>query len=210
MPTDPNPIFWFDFGSPNSWFAHQLVPGIEARTGARFRYVPVLLGGIFKATGNQPPFMANANIPAKADYMAHEMQRFQRRHGLQRFTMNPHFPLNTLSLMRTACAAEAEGLLAPYVDSLFRYMWEEPRKLDDPAVLAATLAEAGLPAERLLALSQEPAIKEKLLANTQGAVEKGVFGIPSFLVGDQLFFGKDSLHDVEAELNGVEAQGIGR
>ena len=201
MPTDKSPIFWFDFGSPNAWFSHQLIPGIEARTGARFRYLPVLLGGIFKATGNQAPMLAFADIPAKLAYQSHEMQRFIRRHGLQQFTMNPHFPVNTLALMRAAAAAEMEGLLAPYTDAMFRYMWESPRKLDDPATLAQTLADAGLP-ERLLALAQEPAAKERLMANTQGAVDKGVFGIPSFLVGDQLFFGKDSLHDVEAELLG--------
>lgn len=201
MPTDKYPIFWFDFGSPNAWFSHQLIPGIEARTGAKFRCVPVLLGGIFKATGNQAPMLAFADIPAKLAYQGHEMQRFIRRHGLQQFTMNPHFPVNTLALMRAAVAAEMEDLLAPYTDAMFRYMWETPRKLDDPAILAETLAEAGLP-ERLLALAREPAAKERLLTNTQGAVEKGVFGIPSFLVGDQLFFGKDSLHDVEAELQG--------
>lgn len=202
MPTDPNPIFWFDFGSPNAWFSHQLLPGIEARTGAKFRYVPVLLGGIFKATGNQAPMLAFANIPAKLAYQSHEMQRFIRRHGLQRFRMNPHFPVNTLALMRGAAAADMEGVLAPYADAMFRYMWEEPRKLDDPAILAETLADAGLP-ERLLALAQEAPAKERLMANTQAAIDKGVFGIPSFLVGDQLFFGKDSLHDVEAELLGA-------
>jgi 2-hydroxychromene-2-carboxylate isomerase len=208
MPTDPSPIFWFDFGSPNAWFSHQLLPGIEARTGARFRYVPVLLGGIFKATGNQAPMLAFANIPAKLAYQTHEMQRFIRRHGLQRFRMNPYFPVNTLALMRCASAAEGEGLLEPYVKAMFRYMWEEPRKLDDPAVLAQTLADSGLPAEQLLALSQEPAAKERLMANTADAIEKGVFGIPSFRVREELFFGKDSLADVEAELMGVEAPAV--
>ena len=204
MPTDPTPIFWFDFGSPNSWFSYKLLPGIEARTGAKFRHVPALLGGIFKATGNQAPMLAFANIPAKIAYQGHEMQRFMRRHGLTQFRMNPHFPLNTLALMRGAVAAEMEGLLPAYSDAMFRYMWEEPRKLGDPAVLAQTMADAGLPAERLLALSQEPTVKEKLMANTQAAVERGVFGLPSFHVGNELFFGKDSLTDVEAELMGVE------
>lgn len=203
-PTDPSPIFWFDFGSPNAWFSYRLLPKIEARTGATFRHVPVLLGGIFKATGNQAPMLAFANIPAKLAYQTHEMQRFVRRHGLRQFRMNPHFPVNTLALMRTAAAAEGEGLLAPYAEAMFRYMWEDPRKLDDPAVLARSLEDAGLPAERLLALAQEPAAKERLMANTQDAIEKGVFGIPSFLVRDQLFFGKDSLPDVEAELLGIE------
>ena len=139
--------FWYDLGSPNAWFAHHVIPGIEARTGARFTYVPVLLGGIFKATGNQAPFAAFSGVPAKLAYMNHEMARFMRRHGLQRFTMNPHFPLNTLALMRGAVAAEGLGLMAPYNETMFRFMWETPRKLDDPAILAETLAEAGLPAE---------------------------------------------------------------
>ena len=198
-------IFWFDFGSPNAWFAHRVIPGIEQLTGATFTFVPVLLGGIFKATGNQAPFAAFSGVPAKIAYMNHEMARFMRRHGLQRFTMNPHFPLNTLALMRGAVAAEGLGLLAPYNETMFRFMWETPRKLDDPAVLAETLAEAGLPAEQLLALSQQPAVKDRLVANTQVAVEAGVFGIPSFRVGDELFFGKDSLTDLEAELKGESA-----
>ena len=200
MPTDPSPIFWFDFGSPNAWFSHQLLPGIEARTGARFRYVPVLLGGIFKATGNQAPLMAFSAIPAKLAYMDHEMQRFARRHGLTQFRHNPHFPVNTLALMRGAAAASSIGLLMPYTEAMFRYMWETPRKLDDPAVLAETLAEAGLPADQLLTLSQDPAVKDILVRNTADAVANGVFGIPSFKVGDELFFGKDSLGDLEAEL----------
>ena len=200
-----NVTFWYDFGSPNAWFAHHVIPGIEARTGATFTYVPVLLGGIFKATGNQAPFAAFSGVPAKLAYMNHEMARFMRRHGLQRFTMNPHFPLNTLALMRGAVAAEGLGLLAPYNETMFRFMWETPRKLDDPAILAETLAEAGLPAEQLLALSQDPAVKDRLVANTQAAVEAGVFGIPSFRVGDELFFGKDSLTDLEAELKGESA-----
>ena len=196
-----NVTFWYDFGSPNAWFAHHVIPGIEARTGATFTHVPVLLGGIFKATGNQAPFAAFSGVPAKIAYMNHEMARFMRRHGLQRFTMNPHFPLNTLALMRGAVAAESLGLLGPYNETMFRFMWETPRKLDDPAVLAETMAEAGLPAEQLLALSQQSAVKDRLVANTQAAVESGVFGIPSFRFGDELFFGKDSLADLEADLN---------
>jgi 2-hydroxychromene-2-carboxylate isomerase len=192
--------FFFDFGSPNAWFAHRLIPGVEARTGARFAYVPVLLGGIFKATGNQAPMLAFAGIPAKTAYMSREMARFVRRHGLTQFRFNPHFPVNTLALMRTACAAEAQGLLAPYAEAMFRYMWEEPRKLDDAAVLAETLAEAGLPAEALLAAAQTQAVKDRLAANTQAAVAAGVFGIPSFLAGDELYFGKDGLVELESDL----------
>lgn len=194
--------FWYDFGSPNAWFAHKLIPGLAQRTGATFTYTPVLLGGVFKATGNQAPMFANANIPAKLAYTAHEMQRFARHHGLTHFRLNPDFPLNTLALMRGAVAADSLGLLMPYTEAMFRFMWETPRKLDDPAILADTLAEAGLPADQLLTLAQDPAIKDSLARNTAEAVANGVFGLPSFKTGDQLFFGKDSLGDLETELRG--------
>jgi len=195
-----DPVFYFDFGSPNAYLAHRVIPQVEARTGARFRYVPVLLGGLFKLTGNQSPVMAFAHVPHKLAYENLEMRRFIARHGLTRFTMNPHFPVNTLMLMRGAVAAEAAGVLVDYVEAMFRFMWEEPRKLDDPAVLASTIAEAGLPATRLMELAQSPAIKDRLIANTQEAYDHGAFGIPSFRVGEDLYFGKDRLRDVEEAL----------
>lgn len=194
------PLFLFDFGSPNAYFAHRLIPGIEARTGVRFRYVPVLLGGLFKLSGNQAPMIAFANVPNKLAYERREIERFIARHDLTAFRWNPHFPVNTLALMRGAVAAEAEGLLDAYVEAMFRFMWEEPRKLDDPAVLLATLAEAGLPAQRLLARGEEQEIKDQLLANTTQAHERGAFGVPSFFVDDELYFGKDRLDDVERQL----------
>jgi 2-hydroxychromene-2-carboxylate isomerase len=196
------PIFWFDFGSPNAYLAHRVLPGIEARTGARFRYVPVLLGGLFRLTGNQAPMTAFAGVPAKLAYERREMERFIARHGLGAFRMNPHFPVNTLTLMRGAVAADGEGLLAPYVEAMFHFMWEAPRKLDDPDVLAATLAEASLPAERLLGRAADQDVKDRLLANTQEAFAHGAFGIPSFLVAGELWFGKDRLRDVEEALAG--------
>lgn len=195
-----DPIFYFDFGSPNAYLAHRVLPGIEARTGARFRYVPVLLGGLFKLSGNQAPMLAFANVPNKLAYERREIERFIARHGLTAFRMNPHFPVNTLALMRGAVAAEGGGVFEPYVEAMFRFMWEEPRKLDDRDVLAETLGDAGLPAERLLSRAQEQEVKDRLAANTQAAYERGAFGIPSFLVGDELYFGKDRLRDVEDEL----------
>lgn len=194
------PVFYFDFGSPNAYLAHRVIPGIEQRTGARFRYLPVLLGGLFKLTGNQAPMIAFAGIPAKLAYERKEIQRFIARHGLTAFRMNPHFPVNTLALMRGAVAAEAEGVLADYVESMFHFMWEDPRKLDDLEVLASTLTEAGLPSARLLERAQSQEIKDLLAANTQDAFEHGAFGIPSFLVGGELYFGKDRLDAVEQEL----------
>jgi 2-hydroxychromene-2-carboxylate isomerase len=195
-----DPIFYFDFGSPNAYLAHRVIPGIEQRTGKRFKYQPVLLGGLFKLTGNQAPSQAFANIPKKLDYERLEMMRFIRKHGLTRFQRNPHFPVNTLAMMRCAVAAEAEGLLPAYVEGMFRYMWEEPRKLDDMSVLAQTITDAGLPSQHLMQQAQEQSIKDQLLHYTQLAFDQGAFGIPSFLVGTELFFGKERLGQVEAEI----------
>ncbi|MGH6785350.1 MAG: 2-hydroxychromene-2-carboxylate isomerase [Novosphingobium sp.] len=203
MAPHSEPTFFYDFGSPNAWFAHRVLSGIEARTGASFRYVPVLLGGLFRLTINQAPMIAFAGIPAKTAYMRREMERFIQRHSLHQFAMNPHFPVNTLALMRGAVAAQHADVHEGYVEAMFKGMWEEGRKLDDPAVLSATLTEAGLPAERLLALAQDQTVKDQLVANTQMAFEAGAFGIPSFIVGGELYFGKDTLHEIEAELVGA-------
>jgi 2-hydroxychromene-2-carboxylate isomerase len=193
-----DPIFYFDFGSPNAFLAHRVIPEIEARIGRRFVYRPVLLGGLFKLTGNRSPVEAFADIPAKLAYDRLEMGRFIARHGIV-FRMNPFFPVNTLHLMRGAVAAERDGVFDEYVEAIFHFMWEEPRKLDDPEILRDTLVEAGLP-EALLARSQDAEVKAQLIANTQDAFDHGAFGIPSFLVGTELYFGKDRLRDVEAEL----------
>lgn len=205
--SDPSngPVFYFDFASPNAYFAHRIIPGIEARTGVTFRYVPVLLGGIFKATGNQAPMIAFADVPAKLAYEYKEIERFIARHDLKHFNFNPHFPVNTLSAMRGAVAAETEGVLAPYIEAIFHFMWEKPRKLDDADVFHATLIEAGLPADRLLELIQTADVKARLIANTQLAVDQGVFGIPSFIVGGELYFGKDRLENLEPVLTARSA-----
>ena len=189
--------FLFDFGSPNAYLAHRVIPAIEARTGVRFTYEPVLLGGIFKATGNRSPMEAFGGVRNKLAYERLETRRFVDRHGLTKYAQNPHFPVNTLLIMRGAVAAQTVGLFEAYVEAVFAAMWEQGLKMDDPAVAAATLAEAGLPADELLALTQEPAVKERLAANTNAAVEAGAFGIPSFLVGPQMWFGKDRLREVE-------------
>lgn len=196
------PVFYFDFGSLNAYLAWRLLPGIEQRTGARFEQVPVLLGGIFKATGNRSPVEAYAGIPAKLAYEFREIDRFVARHGIDEFHMNPHFPVNTLMLMRGAVAAEAMELQEAYVAAIFHFMWEDPRKLDDPHVLEAALEEAGLPAEELIELAGDQNVKDELIANTREAVEQGVFGLPSFIVGGELFFGKDRLRDVEEAILG--------
>ncbi len=192
--------FLFDFGSPNAYLSHRVVPAIEVRTGARFVYTPVLLGGIFKLTNNQSPIVAFANVKNKLDYEMLETRRFVARHKLDAFTFNPHFPVNTLQIMRGAVAAEAEGMLAAYVEAVFQHMWERPKKMDDPEVIRAALTESGLDAERLLVRTQDPRVKDTLAANTQRAVERGAFGVPTFFVRKEMYFGKDRLRDVEEEL----------
>jgi 2-hydroxychromene-2-carboxylate isomerase len=192
--------FLFDFGSPNAYLAHKVIPDIEKRTGATFAYVPVLLGGIFKLTGNQPPMVAFGNIKNKMPYEQLETQRFIRKHNLKEFRFNPNFPVNTLNLMRMAVAAQHMGILPRYADAVFHHMWEEPKKMDDPAVVHAALAESGLDADALIAAAQTPAVKQELMANTEKAVEQGAFGSPTFLVDREIFFGKNTLRDVEEEI----------
>ena len=192
--------FIFDFGSPNAYFAHKVIPAVAQRTGARFNYVPCLLGGIFKATGNQSPVTAFAGVKNKLEYEQRERDRFVKKHGLTAFRWNPNFPVNTLTIMRGAVAAEMDGQLAPYVDSMFRGMWEEGRKLDDPAVIMETLASAGFDAKRFQQRVQDQDVKDRLMANTTRAVERGAFGAPTFFVGDEMWFGKERLRDIEEYL----------
>jgi 2-hydroxychromene-2-carboxylate isomerase len=189
--------FHFDFGSPNAYLAHLVVPEIEKRTGARFEYVPVLLGGVFKATNNRSPAETNAGVKNKGEYGRIEMERFIKRHGITEFAFNPNFPVNTLMMMRGAVAAQQLGIFSRYVDQMYRFMWAVPRKMDDPAIVVAAWKESGFDAEKLSALIQDQAVKDKLLANTQKSVERGSFGSPTFFVGDEIFFGKDRLRDVE-------------
>lgn len=195
-----NVQFLFDFGSPNAFLAHRAIPAIEQRTGVRFSYVPVLLGGLFKLTGNQSPATAFAGIRNKPAYGRLEMQRFIARHAIADFVFNPHFPINTLQLMRGAVAAQGLGVFERYVDAIYDSLWAKGLDMGQPEVLATTLAGAGLPTEKLLARSQTPEIKQRLVDNTRAAFEQGAFGSPSFLVGEELYFGKDSLRDVEDEI----------
>ncbi|HLY79189.1 MAG TPA: 2-hydroxychromene-2-carboxylate isomerase [Caulobacteraceae bacterium] len=192
--------FYFDFGSPNAYLAHKVIPDIEKRTGARFIYVPALLGGIFKATGNQSPAQAFAGIPSKLAYEAKETRRFVKRHGITEYAMNPHFPVNTLQIMRGVVAAQQLGVFEAYVDAVFRAMWVEALKMDDPAVIRQAFEDAGLPADRLIELMGDPGVKARLIENTEAAVAHGAFGSPSFLVAGELFFGKDRLRDIEEEV----------
>lgn len=192
--------FHFDFGSPNAYLAHLVIPAIENRSGVRFTRVPVLLGGVFKATGNVSPAVSLRGIKNKPEYEALEMRRFLARHGITRFAPNPHFPVNTLQIMRGAVAAQRVGCFERYVDEVYRHMWADPKKMDEPEVIRAALVESGLPADQLLARAAEPDVKQELLENTERAVARGVFGSPSVFVGEELFFGKDRLREVEEEI----------
>jgi 2-hydroxychromene-2-carboxylate isomerase len=192
--------FHFDFGSPNAYLAHLIVPQIEKRTGAKFAYVPILLGGVFKLTNNRSPAEKMADIKNRLEYEQLEMQRFVRRHGITRFTWNPFFPVNTLLVMRGAIAAQMAGVFERYVDEMFRHMWAEPKDMDDPEVVRVALTESGFDGAALLAHTQEPEVKDRLMKNTQESVARGTFGSPTFFVGDEIFFGKDRLRDVEDEI----------
>jgi 2-hydroxychromene-2-carboxylate isomerase len=195
--------FHFDFGSPNAYLAHRIIPAIEARTGAQFRYVPVLLGGVFKATGNRSPVEAFAGIRNKPEYDRLETERFVRRHRIEGYARNPFFPVNTLQMMRGAAAAEIDGGLDRYVEAMFHHMWEAPKKMDDPDVFRDALTASGLDADAAVARIQDPAVKAKLIANTEMSVARGTFGSPTFFVGDAIYFGKDRLRDVEEAILGI-------
>ncbi|CAN5297414.1 2-hydroxychromene-2-carboxylate isomerase [soil metagenome] len=192
--------FIFDFGSPNAYLAWKLLPAIAARHEASVRVLPCLLGGIFKLTGNQAPMVAFGGIKGKMQYEMLETRRFIETHGLTAFRFNPHFPVNTLLLMRGMVAAQRAGVGEAYLDAMLRGMWEDGLKLDDPAVFVATADAAGLDGAGLLAATADPEVKAELAANTDAAVARGVFGIPTVFVGEEMFFGKERLGQVEAEL----------
>ena len=194
--------FMFDVGSPNAFLSHEAIPAIEKRTGVKFEYVPILLGGIFKATNNRSPAETLAGIKNKPEFLAIETERFVKRFKVQPYVWNPFFPVNTLNLMRAAVAAQFEGVFEPYVEAAFHHMWREPKKMDDPEVAAKALTSSGLDGAKLLALGQEPDVKAKLIANTQAAVERGAFGSPTFFVGNEMFFGKEQLREVEEMVSG--------
>jgi 2-hydroxychromene-2-carboxylate isomerase len=189
--------FQFDFGSPNAYLAEKVIPAIERRNGVKFDYVPVLLGGIYKATGNMSPFDSLRGIKNKPEYQALETERFIRRHNITTFRKNQFFPVNTLMLMRGAVAAKFEDLFEPYFRAAYHHMWEEPKKMDDLEVFRSAFKSSGIDVDRLIARAQQDDVKKKLIENTTDAVERGAFGSPTFFVGKEMFFGKDQLRDVE-------------
>ena len=192
--------FYFDFASPNAYLSHKVIKKIKDRTGIEVNYIPVLLGGIFKATNNKPPMEQFFGVKNKNEYQNLEIERFIERHGLHEFKMNPHFPVISLQIIRGAIAAELDGFLEEYIDKVLVHMWEVPKKMDDPEVIKAAFEESGFDSERLISQMQNPDVKAKLISNTEAAVERGVFGIPTFFVGDEMYFGKDTLWQVEEAL----------
>ena len=193
--------FIFDIASPNAYFCHQLIPGFEDRTGVKFNYIPCLLGGIMKLSGNQPPFVAFAEIKNKNDYQLIEIERFVKQHNLIKYKFNSNFPMNTVQVQRGALAAQELDIFDEYLESMLRAMWEENKNLSDLDVLQATLIENNLDAESIIKIVTSQECKDKLIANTSDAVERGAFGVPTFFFNGQIFFGKDHLHQLEEYIN---------
>ena len=184
--------FWFDFGSPASYLAWFQLPKIAAARGAEIDWRPMLLGGVFQATSNRSP----VEVPAKGRWMQEDLPRWAARYGAP-YARNPYFPINTLALMRGAIGFQSRGSdFSRYVDAIFPAMWEQQRNLGDPAELAKVLGEAGIDANEFTALIADPAVKEKLKAVTQEAVERGVFGAPTMFVDGKMYFGQDRLEFV--------------
>jgi 2-hydroxychromene-2-carboxylate isomerase len=184
--------FYFDYGSPTSYLAYKQLPGVVRRTGVRVNYLPILLGGVYLATSNHSPL----DLPLKRKWMETDMQFFAERYGIQ-FAVNPHFPINTLVLMRGAVYAQQQGFLERYSDAVFHGMWGNPENMSEPAVIAKVLQSADLEVQKIVAATQDPAIKEQLKSNTQEAIDRGAFGAPTIFVGDRMFFGQDRIQYVE-------------
>lgn len=192
--------FLFDVGGPNGYLVHKVLPEFCAAHGAEVRYIPVLLGGLFKATGNSAPSMRYADAPAKWAYEQLEFQRFVAKHAIP-FAPNPHFPMNTLLVMRGCIAAQREGVFIPYLDAVMEAMWVQGQNIGDRDVIVTALNAAGLDGARLIALTDDPDVKVELIANTEAAVARGAFGIPTFFAGEEMFWGKERLDQLAAALD---------
>ncbi len=184
--------FYFDYGSPTAYLAYTQLPALAKRTGATVHYKPILLGGIFQATGNRSP----VELPAKGKYMSEDLPWFARRYGVP-YAWNPHFPINTLSLMRGAIYAQGKGRLLPYSDTVYKAVWADGVNMNDPNEVGKVLAAGGFDSKEFLAAIQDPAIKQALKDATDAAVRRGLFGAPTFFVGERMHFGQDRLPYVE-------------
>jgi 2-hydroxychromene-2-carboxylate isomerase len=188
--------FYYDFGSPNAYFVHKVLPGIAKQSGRTLVYRPILLGGVFKATNNQPPMMAFKDVDHKLDYMRVEIARFVKRHAVP-FQFNPHFPVMTIATMRGAVFAQGKPWEKSYIETVFDAVWVQGKKMDDPEVIGPVLGAAGLPVDEIFAATQDPGIKSELANLTAAAVARKVYGSPTMFVGDEMFFGKDSIDDLK-------------
>jgi 2-hydroxychromene-2-carboxylate isomerase len=193
---------YFDFASPNAYLVHKVLPDIVARHGAKLNYIPCLLGGIFKLTNNKAPMIQFAEVKNKNNYDVLEFNRFIARHNLNKFNMNPHFPVNTVALMRGAIAAERAGILPAYIEAGMHHMWEAPKNMADVQIAADAFTQSGLDGASLMAQAQNDDIKAALFANTEAAVARGAFGIPTLFIGPEMFFGKERLGQLEDMLRG--------
>ena len=193
--------FIFDVASPNTYLAHKIIPGIEERTGAKFNYVPCLLGGIHKLSNNQPPFIAYADCKNKSDYQMLEIDRFVKQHGLTNYKFNSHFPPSTIQIQRGAIAAKELNIFEDYFECVIKAMWENDKNISDVEVLKSLLSESGFDVEAIMNIVTSQACKDKLIENTNNAVERGSFGVPTFFYDNQIFFGKDHLYQLEQYIN---------
>jgi len=193
--------FYYDFGSPNAYFAWKALEGVSERTGLKVIMHPVLIGGIFKLTNNQPPWQAFGNVPSKMKYMQLEIQRFVKDHNLAAFKFNSAFPVNTLLPMRAAIAAQNAGVHDDYYPAVFKAIWEDDKNISLPDILAAVLTDAGLDGTALVENTQTLEVKKSLMDATQSCVDRGGFGLPTFFLGDEMYFGKDRVWQIEQAIN---------
>ena len=196
--------FIFDVASPNMYFCHKLIPDFKARTGVEFEYIPCLLGGIMKLSGNQPPFVAFAEIPNKNKYQLIEIERFIKQHQLKEFKFNSNFPMNTVQIQRGALAAIELGIFDEYLEIILEAMWEKNLNLADIDIFQSTLSENNIDTGSIMEIITSQDCKDKLIANTTDAVNRGAFGVPTFFFENQIFFGKDHLHQLEEYIYSIK------
>ena len=193
--------FIFDVASPNTYFAHKLIPDFEKRTGASFRYIPCLLGGIHKLTNNQPPFIAYANCKNKSDYQMIEIERFVKQHKLTKYKFNSHFPPVTIQVQRGAIAAQKLNVFDEYFECVISAMWENDKNISDINVLKEVLEQNNFDVSSIIDISVSQDCKDELIKNTDNAVSRGAFGVPTFFYENQIFFGKDHMYQLEEYIN---------
>ena len=196
--------FIFDVASPNMYFCHKLIPDFKERTGVEFEYIPCLLGGIMKLSGNQPPFVAFAEIPNKNKYQLIEIERFIKQHQLKEFKFNSNFPMNTVQIQRGALVAIQLGIFDEYLEIILEAMWEKNLNLADIDIFQSTLSENNIDAVSIMEIITSQDCKDKLIANTTDAVNRGAFGVPTFFFENQIFFGKDHLHQLEEYIYSIK------